>query len=155
MRITFVLPGANLSSGVRVVAIYAERFKKLGHKVCLLYPLERKLSLYQQVVSLAKGNGLLSAPKAQPSHLDGLSVGRRVLECDGAGMLVNSEDFVGGPRAIEQICSFSTSKWQTMSNAAYATATQYTWDDATKLFEVALQNAIDRAKCGDLSELTT
>jgi glycosyltransferase involved in cell wall biosynthesis len=32
----------------------------------------------------------------------------------------------------------SEAKWQEMSDAAYATATQYTWDDATDLFEAAL-----------------
>jgi glycosyltransferase involved in cell wall biosynthesis len=31
-------------------------------------------------------------------------------------------------------------KWQEMSDAAYATATRYTWDDATDLFEAALSN---------------
>ena len=36
MRITFVLPEANLSGGVRVVATYAELLKKRGHEVVVV-----------------------------------------------------------------------------------------------------------------------
>ena len=37
-----------------------------------------------------------------------------------------------------------------MSEAAYRTATRYTWDDATDLFEKALELAIERGKRGEL-----
>jgi hypothetical protein len=37
-----------------------------------------------------------------------------------------------------------------MSNAAYATATSFTWDDATDLFEKALELAIERDRIGEL-----
>jgi hypothetical protein len=38
-----------------------------------------------------------------------------------------------------------------MSDAAYAKATNYTWDDATERFEAALRTAIERSQCGDFS----
>lgn len=63
---------------------------------------------------------------------------------DGAGILVKPEDPEDMARAIEQICKLSESEWQVMSEAAYAKATAYTWDDATELFEKALHTAIDR-----------
>src|SRR5690606_5881114 len=36
MRITFVLPDPNLSGGVRVVAIYADRLRRRGHTVTVV-----------------------------------------------------------------------------------------------------------------------
>jgi glycosyltransferase involved in cell wall biosynthesis len=41
--------------------------------------------------------------------------------------------------------------WQRMSDAAYRTATAYTWDDATTRFEQGLQLAIERHRAGDLA----
>lgn len=69
---------------------------------------------------------------------------------DGAGMLVKPEDPEDMARAIEGICKLSDAEWRVMSNAAYAKATHYTWDDASELFEAALYTAIDRCKSGDL-----
>src|SRR5207247_7481076 len=36
MRITFVLPTANLSGGTRVVAVYAAELMRRGHRVCVV-----------------------------------------------------------------------------------------------------------------------
>lgn len=66
------------------------------------------------------------------------------LLADGAGLLVKPEDPEDMARAIEQICALSEAEWQQMSDKAYARAIGYTWDDATTLFEAALQTAIDR-----------
>jgi len=68
---------------------------------------------------------------------------------DGAGILVKPEDPEDMARAIEQICKLPDAEWRKMSDAAYSTATQYTWDDAVKLFESALHTAIDRRQQGD------
>lgn len=73
------------------------------------------------------------------------------LLADGAGVLVKPEDPEDMARAIERICKLSDTEWQAMSDAAYATATRYTWDDAAALFEAALQTAIDRSSSGDFS----
>lgn len=70
---------------------------------------------------------------------------------DGAGILVKPEDPEDMARAIEQICNLSAAEWQTMSDAAYATATSYTWDDAAERFEAALYEAIERSQHGDFS----
>jgi len=71
------------------------------------------------------------------------------LLAEGAGILVKPENPEDMARAIEQICRLPDTAWQTMSEAAYATATQYTWDDAVKLFEAALHTAINRKQCDD------
>jgi len=62
---------------------------------------------------------------------------------DGAGMLVKPEDPEDMARAIEQICKLPDAEWRKMSDVAYSKATQYTWDDAVKLFEAALRATID------------
>ncbi len=62
----------------------------------------------------------------------------------GGGLVVKPEDPEDMARAIEHICHLSEHNWQRMSNAAYSTAINYTWNDATTLFEAALQTALDR-----------
>ncbi|QJW92708.1 glycosyltransferase [Frigoriglobus tundricola] len=63
----------------------------------------------------------------------------------GGGCLVEYEDPADMAAAIVRVCSQSDSEWQSMSDAAYATATQYTWADATDLFERALRAAVGQA----------
>lgn len=74
---------------------------------------------------------------------------------DGAGMLVKPEDPEDVAMAIEQLICKSDAEWQAISDAAYANATNYTWDDATDRFEAALYTAIDRQQCGDFSTAVT
>jgi glycosyltransferase involved in cell wall biosynthesis len=45
-----------------------------------------------------------------------------------------------------KILGSSELEWLALSNAAYSTATQYSWDDATKLFEQALNRAIRKKR---------
>jgi len=70
---------------------------------------------------------------------------------DGGGILVKPEDPEDMARAIEQICQLSEPEWQAMSDAAYAKASSYTWDDAAQLCEQAFYTAIERTKRGDFS----
>jgi len=72
------------------------------------------------------------------------------LLAEGAGILVKPEDPEDMARAIERMCKLSDAEWRVMSEAAYTTATRYTWDDATDRFEQALYTAIDRRKHGEL-----
>ena len=72
---------------------------------------------------------------------------------DGAGILVKPEEPEDMARAIEHICQLSDTKWRAMSNAAYAKATGYTWDDATTLFEDALNITSERWRRSDLLRL--
>jgi len=50
------------------------------------------------------------------------------------------------------VLNLSQEQWQQMSDAAYRTATRFTWDDATDLFEQALELAIERNRRGELSD---
>ena len=61
----------------------------------------------------------------------------------GGGVLVPPESPEEMAEAIVKICTLPNDQWHKMSDAAYATATSYTWEDATALFEKALQMAID------------
>ena len=58
------------------------------------------------------------------------------------GILVAPESQHDMAKAIIRICTMSDQEWRTMSDAAYATATGYTWDDATDRFEAALVRAV-------------
>lgn len=67
------------------------------------------------------------------------------LLANGAGVVVKPEDPEDMAMAIERICKLSDAEWRKMSDTAYAKATGYSWDDATDLFETALNTAITRS----------
>ena len=79
MRITFVLPLADLSGGIRVVAIYAERLRRRGHDVRVVSSAPGELPLHRKARSLLAGRGWPRGRRG-PSHLDGLDVPHRRLE---------------------------------------------------------------------------
>ncbi len=60
------------------------------------------------------------------------------------GYLVPCGDAVALAEKLIHVLSLSEHEWKALSDGAYATATGYTWDDATTLFETALANAIAR-----------
>jgi len=68
----------------------------------------------------------------------------------GTGILVRPEDPEEMAKAIERICQMPNSKWQAMSEAAYAKVNNYTWEDATDHFEAGLKVAIDKSKQRDV-----
>lgn len=74
MRITFVLPGFNLSGGLRVVAIHAGWLQRKGHVICVVAPREPPIPLVNAVKSLLKGQGWPKRQEVQPSHFDGLPI---------------------------------------------------------------------------------
>ena len=49
------------------------------------------------------------------------------------------EDAAVMAKEIERIVKLPDVQWRAMSDIAHQTATRYTWDDATTLFEAALQ----------------
>ncbi|MGD0540781.1 MAG: glycosyltransferase family 4 protein [Tepidisphaeraceae bacterium] len=61
------------------------------------------------------------------------------------GFLVNVEDPDALADRLVRILKLSDPQWQDMSDAAYATACRYTWQDAAALMETALQTAIERS----------
>jgi len=68
----------------------------------------------------------------------------------GTGILVRPEDPQEMAKAIESICQLPNSKWQAMSEAAYAKVSNYTWEDATDHFEAALKVAVDKSQDRDV-----
>lgn len=57
----------------------------------------------------------------------------------GGGILVPGEDAKAMAEAIVKVIGMSEEEWRRMSEAALATATGYSWEDATDRFEAALQ----------------
>ncbi|HSF72786.1 MAG TPA: glycosyltransferase family 4 protein [Microcoleus sp.] len=80
MKITFVLPTLSLTGGMRVLSIYTELLQKRGHKIFIVSMPVPQPTLLQQLRSLLRGRGWLSAPKTQKSHFDKVDVESRVLE---------------------------------------------------------------------------
>jgi glycosyltransferase involved in cell wall biosynthesis len=64
----------------------------------------------------------------------------------GAGILVKPEDPQAMASAIEQICQLPDPEWQAMSDTARAKVLNYTWEDATDLFEKGLQAAVCKSQ---------
>ncbi|UCC30673.1 MAG: glycosyltransferase family 4 protein [Phycisphaerales bacterium] len=62
----------------------------------------------------------------------------------GGGVIVGQGDPQDMARSIETVCGLSEAQWRRMSDAAYKTATGYTWEDATDQFEAGLRAAIER-----------
>jgi glycosyltransferase involved in cell wall biosynthesis len=60
------------------------------------------------------------------------------LTAPGGGVLVPIDDPAAMAKEIQRIIGLSEEQWICMSNIAFETATKYTWDDATNLFEAAL-----------------
>lgn len=67
------------------------------------------------------------------------------LLANGAGILVPPEDPAAMAREIVRVCRMDDASWRALSDGAYQKASQYTWDDATDLFEAALLRAVSRA----------
>lgn len=58
------------------------------------------------------------------------------------GFLVDVENSGSLAERLSEVLTMSDAKWRQMSEAAVATATRYTWDDATDLLETALRDVI-------------
>lgn len=66
------------------------------------------------------------------------------------GYLADVGDATALAEHVKTVLRLPNDEWRKMSDAAYATATQYTWDDATDLFEAALYRAVERNELGEL-----
>jgi glycosyltransferase involved in cell wall biosynthesis len=62
------------------------------------------------------------------------------------GHLVDIEDHESLAARTMDVLRLSEQDWRKMSDAAYATASRYTWDDAGALMQTALERAIERSK---------
>ena len=79
MRITIVIPKPNLSGGIRVVAIYAQRLAQRGHAVTIVSTPSSPTTLRRRI------KNLLSVPWSDPkpthvSHFDGVDVPHIVID---------------------------------------------------------------------------
>lgn len=75
-----------------------------------------------------------------------------IIENGRNGYIVPIEDAVALAEKLVQVLTLPEDQWQAMSDAAYATAIQYTWDDATNRFEAALKLACNRSQEGDAAK---
>ena len=80
MKINFILPPANMSGGIKVIGIYAKSLADKGHDVTLVSPPPRPAPLRGKLKSLLTGKGW-PVQKPQPSHLDGLNLSHKVIDC--------------------------------------------------------------------------
>lgn len=80
MKITFILPTADLSGGVKVVAIYAERLERRGHEVHVLTPPPHVPSLRDRARALVRERRWL---RQEGSHLATRQVRHRVVRHRG------------------------------------------------------------------------
>jgi glycosyltransferase involved in cell wall biosynthesis len=80
MKITFVLPTLCVAGGIRIISIFAERLRKLGHFVFVISPPHPQPSMRQQVKSLLRGRGWISPYEKEPSFFDNLGVENKIIE---------------------------------------------------------------------------
>lgn len=68
MRITFILPVASRTGGVRVVAIYAERLRRRGHEVTVVSRAEHAplLRRFKDLVRGARADAALQRQELAP-----------------------------------------------------------------------------------------
>jgi glycosyltransferase involved in cell wall biosynthesis len=65
------------------------------------------------------------------------------------GHLVDTGDASALANRTLHVLNLPEQEWLQMSRNAYGTATHFTWEDATTMFEAALQLAIERRRRGD------
>jgi glycosyltransferase involved in cell wall biosynthesis len=68
------------------------------------------------------------------------------------GYLADVGDVEALADRVLRVLNLPQERWRQMSEAAYSTASRFTWDDATDLFEQALKLAIERNRRGELSD---
>jgi glycosyltransferase involved in cell wall biosynthesis len=73
----------------------------------------------------------------------------------GGGQLVPIDDPQAMAHAIQRLANMTDDQWRHMSDAAFATATRYSWDDAADRFQAALTLALQRAAQGELATSTS
>ena len=104
----------NMSGGDRVCAIYAQKLNALGHKVNIIAPKKRFLSIKHQIKRLLKGGEWVSKKKQAQNHFDLL--GLAVTYCNDFAP-VKSQDVIDADiviatwwETIEWVCKFQKSK---------------------------------------------
>lgn len=84
MKVTFVLPRASMSGGIRVTAIYAAHLRERGHEVSLVSVSPRKHDRVGQLKALVRGRPIPSVRAVpNPSFLDDYGFDWKVLPHHG------------------------------------------------------------------------
>jgi glycosyltransferase involved in cell wall biosynthesis len=73
-----------------------------------------------------------------------------IIEDGVNGFLVEIKDAAALADRTARVLNLSPADWKRMSDSAYRTATSFTLDEATDLFEKALHLAVERSRRGDL-----
>ncbi len=79
LKLSFVLPHADLSGGIRVVATYAEKLQNRGHEVVIVSQPRAAPSFFEKAKALLRGKWL-RAIGSSASHFDTVDVHHIVLE---------------------------------------------------------------------------
>jgi glycosyltransferase involved in cell wall biosynthesis len=80
MKIVFLLPGVNLSGGVRVVAIHARNLLDRGHHVELIAPPPRQASFFSRMRQFLRSGRMPRRYRHDLAHTDALNLTVRILE---------------------------------------------------------------------------
>jgi glycosyltransferase involved in cell wall biosynthesis len=80
MRVTFVLPDANLGGGTRVIAEYAKHLHQRGHSVFIVSTPPWNMKLRHKITTFLRGNPWVKTRKRMASHLDGMDLNHHVLK---------------------------------------------------------------------------
>ena len=90
LNITFLLPMADLSGGIRVIGIYAKKLWNKGHNVTIISQLPPKYPLKTRVKMVLKGEFPKALGLKTKSHLDNIEVPHIVLPKE---KLLNKDSF--------------------------------------------------------------
>lgn len=74
-----------------------------------------------------------------------------IVEPEKNGILVDVDDVPGLATACCRLLTAGEDEWRKFSDAALATTTRFTWEEATVLFEKALSEACARAARGEIA----
>src|SRR5436305_934388 len=80
MRITFIIPQADLSGGVRIIRGYARHLRERGHEVLVVSRPPRRATVREKVRSAWTKQPLPNEARRGPTHLDDGQVPHRVID---------------------------------------------------------------------------
>ncbi len=80
MRISFVLPYAGPAGGIRVVATYADRLTRRGHKVVVVSTPRKVSPIREAAKYVLRREGVFAEPLRKRSYFDGLDVDHRIID---------------------------------------------------------------------------
>lgn len=80
MKITFVIPTANMAGGTRIIVSLADHLSRRGHDVLVVSAPPRVLALKYRIKNFITGKGSLMPPARLPSYLDGMDLKHHVID---------------------------------------------------------------------------